>query len=142
MTIKNGDRIRIHYKGSLKDGDTFDSSYERGEPLEFTAGSPELIPGVSEAVAGMAVGDKKTVDVPPERGYGERQEGMLVRVPAEHLPEGVDVGAMLQLQTPEGAVQAVLAAIEGEEAVLDGNHPLAGKHLVFEIEIVEIVQAA
>ncbi len=142
MSIKNGDRIRIHYKGTLKEGEQFDSSYERDQPLEFTAGSGELIPGVSEAVAGMAVGDKKTVDVPPERGYGPRHEGMIVRVPAKQLPEGAGVGAMLQLETPEGAVQAVLTAIEDDQAVLDGNHPLAGKHLVFEIEIVEIVDEA
>lgn len=142
MTIKNGDRIRIHYTGSLKDGDKFDSSRDRGEPLEFTAGSGELIPGVSEAVIGMAVGDTKTVEVPPERGYGEAQEGMVVRVPRANLPEGAEIGVMLQLETPDGAVQVVLTAFEGDEAVLDGNHPLAGKDMVFDIEIVEIVSEA
>lgn len=142
MTIKNGDRIRIHYTGTLKDGDKFDSSYERGDPLEFTAGSGELIQGVTEAVIGMAEGDKKTVDVPPERGYGERREGMIVRVKQEQLPEGADLGTMLQLETPDGNVQVVLTALEDDEAVLDGNHPLAGKHLVFDIEIVEILPSA
>lgn len=142
MSIKNGDRIRIHYKGTLKEGDQFDSSYERGDPLEFTAGSSELIPGVSEAVIGMEVGDKKTVDIAPERGYGERHEEMMVRVKREQLPEGSDLGTMLQLETPEGAVQVVLTAFEDDEAVLDGNHPLSGKDLVFEIEIVEIVVPA
>lgn len=140
MTINNGDRVRIHYTGSLKEGDRFDSSHDRGEPLEFTAGSPELIPGVSEAVVGMAVGEKKTVEVPPERGYGDHNDEMVLRVKQEQLPEGCEVGSVLALQTPDGEAQAVLSALEGDEAVLDGNHPLAGKHLVFEIEVVEIVQ--
>ena len=142
MSIQNGDRIKIHYTGTLKDGDKFDSSYDRGDPLEFTAGSGELIQGVTEAVIGMEVGEKKTIDVPPERGYGERNEGMIVRVKQEQLPEGATVGTMLQLETPEGAAQVVLTALEDDQAVLDGNHPLAGQHLVFEVEIVEILPSA
>ena len=153
MSIKAGDRIRIHYKGTHADGSgTFDSSYERGEPLEFTAGGPELIHGVSQAVIGMAVGDKKTVEVPPEEGYGTREEAMVGRVPRDQLPEGVEIDMMLQLHVPnpeqgEGQPETIpvpvrLTGFEGDEALLDGNHPLAGKALVFELEIVEIVDAA
>ncbi|MDA1195526.1 MAG: peptidylprolyl isomerase [Planctomycetota bacterium] len=139
MTAATGSRVRIHYTGRHASGETFDSSYERGEPLEFTAGGPELIPGVSEAVVGMVVGEKKTVEIAPERGYGVHDERMVARVPAEHLPEGVELGALLQVQTPDGPVQVVLKDIEDDEAVLDGNHPLAGKVLVFDIELVEIL---
>ncbi len=141
MTIETGDRIKIHYRGKLKEGDQFDSSYERGDPLEFTAGSQELIPAVSTAVIGMAVGEKKTVDVPPNLGYGERNDEMIVRVQKEQLPEGATIGTMLQIELPEdqGKLTVVLTEIEDEEAVLDGNHPLAGKHLIFDLEIVEIL---
>ena len=140
MSIKNGDRVRVHYKGSLTDGETFDSSYERGAPLEFTVGGGELIAGVNDAVIGMAVGEKKTVEIAPENGYGPRNDEMVVRVQTSQLPEGATIGTMLQIETPEGAVQVVLSAIDGDEAELDGNHPLAGKTMVFDLEIVEIVQ--
>ncbi len=151
MTIKAGDRIRIHYKGTHADGgDTFDSSYDRGEPLEFTAGGPELIAGVTEAVIGMGVGEKKSVEVPPEQGYGTRDERMIIRdVPKDQLPEGSDIGTMLSLGIPPseenpagGELHVTLTGFDGENAVLDGNHPLAGKTLIFELEIIEIVDAA
>lgn len=135
MSIATGDTVRIHYTGRLESGKEFDSSRER-EPLEFTAGGEELIPGVSFAVIGMEVGESKTVDVPPELGYGPKRDELLVRVHRSQLPEEVEVGMVLGLNTPEGQVHAVLTELGDDEAVLDGNHPLAGKTLVFEIEIV------
>ena len=98
------------------------------------------IAGVNDAVVGMAVGEKKTVEIAPENGYGPRNDEMVVRVQTSQLPEGATIGTMLQIETPEGAVQVVLSAIDGDEAELDGNHPLAGKTMVFDLEIVEIVQ--
>jgi peptidylprolyl isomerase len=139
MAISTGDRVRIHYRGRLKDGAEFDSTYG-GEPLTFVAGSRELIAAVSHAVLGMEVGEHKTVDVPPELGYGPRREEMVVRVHTSQLPEGAEVGAVLGLNTPKGQVQVVVRSIEGEEALLDGNHLLAGRHLVFEIEVVGVEQ--
>ena len=137
MTIQTGDKVRIHYRGSLEDGTVFDESKGR-DPLEFSAGGPELIPGVSHAVIGMSVGEKKTVDIPPNLGYGDRRSDMMVRVHTSQLPEGVQVGAVLGLQTPDGQLQATLVELKGDEAVLDGNHFLAGKTLVFDIEVVGV----
>jgi FKBP-type peptidyl-prolyl cis-trans isomerase 2 len=142
MAINTGDRVKIHYRGRFQDGDEFDSSYERGEPLEFAAGSQELIPAMSHAVIGKSVGEKMVVEVPPNLGYGERAEAMVVEVKIDQLPDGVTVGTMLQLETPEGQVQVVVAEMHEDHAVLDGNHPLAGKHLVFDLEIVEVVAPA
>ena len=87
--IQNGDKVKIHYRGTLESGEEFDNSAGR-EPLEFTAGGEELIPGMSNAVIGMSVGDKKTVTLPPAEAYGERNEEMLLRVEPGQLPEGVD----------------------------------------------------
>ena len=137
MAIETGDRVQIHYRGRLKDGEEFDASYGR-DPLAFHAGSDELIPAISFAVIGMEVGEHKTVDVPPELGYGARNDDLLIRIHSSQLPAGVAVGAMLGLNTPDGQLQVVVRAIEGDEAVLDGNHVLAGKDLVFELEIVAV----
>ncbi len=140
MTIETGDTVRIHYRGALEDGTVFDDSTGR-EPLEFRAGSEELIPGVSHAVIGMALGEKKTVNIPPNLGYGERRNELLMRVHTSQLPEGAQVGAVLGLQTPEGTHQATLIELTETEAVLDGNHFLAGKTLVFDLEVVGIGNA-
>ena len=140
MAIQTGDRVRIHYRGTLQDGTVFDDSAGR-EPLEFTAGSQDLIPGVSHAVIGMSVGEKKTVDVPPNLGYGERRNDLLIRVHASQLPAGVRVGALLGLKTPDGQITATLIELTEDAAVLDGNHVLAGKTLVFAIEVVGVDEA-
>jgi len=140
MAIRTGDRVRIHYRGTLQDGTVFDDSTGR-EPLEFTAGSRELIAGVSHAVIGMSVGERRTVDVPPNLGYGERRNDLLIRVHASQLPAGVKVGAMLGLNTPDGQVTATLVELTADAAVLDGNHLLAGKTLVFHIEVVGVDEA-
>lgn len=135
MTIQAGYTVRIHYKGALQDGTVFDDS-EGAEPLEFTAGGDELIPGMSHAVIGMAVGEKKTVEIAPEQGYGEHREEMIFHVPTEQLPEGAGEGAVLGVETPDGTLRVTLIGFEGEAAILDGNHFLAGKTLVFDIAVV------
>ena len=138
-TTQKGDRVQIHYTGRFEDGQVFDSSEDRN-PLEFTVGGPEIIPGVSLAVIGMEVGDKKTVSVPPEEGYGPRYPEQSQRVPRQFLPQEVQVGAALQLQGEDQEEPLVVwvTEIDEESAVLDANHPLAGQVLVFDIELVSV----
>ncbi len=139
-TIADGVRVTLHYTGKLADGTEFDSSLGR-EPLEFVAGSQELIPGVSQAVIGMDVGDKKTVTCPPDQAYGERHEGLEFKVERTQIPEEAVVGAVLGLQSGEQQMQAILVELADDHAVLDANHPLAGKTLVFDIEVIAIGEA-
>jgi peptidylprolyl isomerase len=138
--VKSGDTVRIHYTGTLTDGSTFDSSEGR-DPLEFTVGSGQIIPGLDTALPGMVVGDKKTVNVSCDEAYGPLNPDMRQAVPREGIPPEIplEIGTMLQMQTPEGQVVPVTVVELGEEEVtLDANHPLAGKDLIFDIELVEI----
>ena len=134
---QNGDKVSVHYRGTFEDGEEFDSSAGR-DPLEFTIGGQEVIEGMNKAVLGMEVGEKKTVTIPPEEAYGPRHEEASVKVDPQQLPEGVEVGAMLGLSTPEGQFHAVLVELGEDYAVLDANHPMAGKALTFELELIKI----
>ncbi len=136
-----GDTVRIHYTGTLTDGTQFDSSSGR-DPLEFKLGSGEVIPGFDGAVDGMSVGDTKTVAIPPEEAYGIRHEQLVQEVPRSALPDEVSptVGMQLQSQSPDGQVMLlVITEVTDETITVDGNHPLAGQTLNFDIELVEIV---
>ena len=138
--VKTGDTVRIHYTGTLSDGTTFDSSAGR-DPLEFTVGSGQIIPGLDKAMPGMAIGDKKSVAVPPEEAYGPINPEAVQAVPREQIPAEIplEVGKQLQAQNQNGQVMEVTVADVTEETVtLDANHPLAGKDLVFDIELIEI----
>lgn len=138
---QTGDKVRIHYTGKLDDGTQFDSSRGR-DPLEFKLGDGAIIPGFEKAVDGMAVGDSKSVTIPPEDAYGERHDQLVQDVPKSALPEDIEpaVGMQLQSQTPDGQVmQLVVTDVSDDAITVDGNHPLAGKNLNFEIELVEIV---
>ncbi len=138
--VKSGDTVRIHYTGTLSDGATFDSSAGR-DPLEFTVGSGQIIPGLDAALPGMAVGDKKTVEVPCADAYGEADPNAMQSVPRGEIPDHIplDLGTQLQVQTPQGqTLQVTVAQVDEEKVVLDANHPLAGKDLTFDIELVEI----
>lgn len=138
--VKSGDTVRVHYTGTLTDGQTFDSSEGR-DPLEFTVGSGQIIPGLDAAVEGMAVGDKKTVDVPVDQAYGQPDPNAQQAVPRTDIPEDIplDLGTQLQVQTPEGQVMPVtVVEVTEEQVTLDANHPLAGKDLTFAIEVVDI----
>ena len=139
---KSGDKVRIHYTGKLDDGTQFDSSAGR-EPLEFDLGGGGVIPGFDSAVDGMAVGESKSVKIESEQAYGPRHEELIQDVPKSDLPDDVElsVGLQLQAQSPEGqAMRFMIAAITEEVITLDGNHPLAGQTLNFDIELVEIVE--
>lgn len=139
--VKSGDTVRIHYTGTLTDGSTFDTSDGR-DPLEFTVGSGQIIPGLDVALAGMSVGDKKIVEVPTDKAYGAHNPQGVQAVPREHIPDEIpiEVGTALQMQTPDGrAVPVRVIDISDTEVTLDANHPLAGKDLTFAIELIEIL---
>ena len=138
--VKTGDTVRIHYTGTLADGSTFDSSAGR-DPLEFTVGSGQIIPGLDKAMPGMAVGDTKTVAVVADEAYGQADPNARQSVPRSEIPADLplDIGTQLQVQTQDGQVMAVtVAKVTEAEVTLDANHPLAGKDLTFDIELVEI----
>ncbi len=138
---KAGDTVRIHYAGTLEDGTTFDSSAGR-DPLEFTVGSGQIIPGLDRAIPGMAVGDTKVVEVPHMEAYGPHNPEARQAIPRETVPADlpVDPGTRLAMRTQDGRdVSVTVVEATETELVLDANHPLAGKDLTFEIELVEIV---
>ena len=137
---KAGDTVRIHYTGTLSDGSTFDSSAGR-EPLEFTLGAGQVIVGFDKAVDGMATGETKTVNIPADEAYGERDPRRVQSLPRTQIPEGtpLDIGTQLQMTTQTGqAFLVTVSEVTDDEVVLDANHRLAGKDLTFEIELVEI----
>lgn len=139
--VKTGDTVRIHYTGTLADGSVFDSSRDR-EPLEFTVGAGHIIPGLDAALPGMTVGEEKTVMVPSDQAYGPRDPEGLRPVPRNQIPPQIPLepGTALQLQLPDGRnLPVTVAEVTEESVVLDANHPLAGKDLTFDIEMMEIV---
>ena len=139
-TAKAGDTVHVHYTGRLDDGSVFDASEGR-DPLAFTLGHGQVIGGFDQAVAGMAVGDAKTVRIPVEEAYGPRREDLLIEVPREQLPAGLDVevGMQLQLRREDGGAMPVTVADAGASSItLDANHPLAGQALTFELQLVAI----
>ena len=139
--VKEGDTVKIHYTGRLQDGTVFDSSSDR-EPLQFSIGSGQVIPGFEEAVTGMKIGEKKTAQIPCNKAYGERNPSMVMVVDKKHVPPEIDpeVGQRLQVGSPDGQLLAVtIVEVSEENITLDANPPLAGEDLPFDIELVEIV---
>jgi peptidylprolyl isomerase len=135
---KNGDRVRVHYTGRLDDGQVFDSSKD-GEPLEFTVGAGEVIPGFDEAVLGMSVGDSKTVEIESVDAYGPRREGLVTSISREtaQFPVEPQVGMQFALPLQDGSqIEVVVTEVTGEHVTIDGNHPLAGEKLIFDVELV------
>jgi peptidylprolyl isomerase len=138
--VKSGDVVAVHYTGRLTTGEQFDSSEGR-EPLEFTVGAGQMIPGFDAAVVGMTFGDKKTINIDPTEAYGEWQEENTMPFPKENLPKDmeIEVGMQLTMRTPEGQPFPVtILAINDDGLVLDANHMLAGKELIFDMEMVSI----
>lgn len=137
---KRGNNVKVHYKGTFDDGTVFDSS-EGGEPLAFSVGSGQVIPGFEDAVVGMEVGEKKDVHVSVEMAYGERQDELVMNVPKEQVPPDleVEVGMRLEMGAPDGGVlRVVVVDINDDVLILDANPPLAGEPLNFHLELVEI----
>lgn len=137
---KNGDAVKIHYTGKLGDGTVFDSSAGR-EPLEFTIGDGQVIPGFERMVIGMAPGESKTSTIDKQDAYGERSDEMVFRVDRSQLPSDLnpEVGQELYMQQPNGMALPVLVIDTDENSItIDANHPLAGEDLTFEIQLVSI----
>lgn len=136
----NGNTVQIHYTGKLDDGTVFDSS-EGGEPLTFTLGAGEVIPGFESAVIGMSVGSSKTERIEAEQAYGERMEEMVLSVPRSDIPDDMnpEVGMMVGIPTESGDhMPAQIVEVTETVVTIDANHPLAGQALTFEIELVSI----
>ena len=137
---KKGDKVTVHYTGKLADGSIFDSS-EGEEPLIFTIGDEELIEGFEEGVMGMAAGEKKTVTIAPDKAYGEPHDDMLLEVPLSEMPDDMEleVGDELELTNEEDEPTIVLVSqLNDKSVILDGNPPLAGETLTFDLELVTI----
>ncbi|MGH7886212.1 MAG: FKBP-type peptidyl-prolyl cis-trans isomerase [Thermodesulfobacteriota bacterium] len=138
--VKNGANIKVHYTGRLKDGTIFDSS-QGEEPLYFTVGKGQVIKGFDKGVLDMEVGEKKSIIIPPEEAYGDYREELIKKVKASQFPDEFEIkeGVRVQARGPENQlVQFVIKEVDGEEVKLDANHELAGKTLIFDLELVDI----
>lgn len=137
--VKSGDTVQVHYKGTLGDGTVFDSSEGR-QPLQFTVGSGMVIPGFDNGVTGMVIGDKKTVYIPAEEAYGPVQEEMIFTFNRLDIPEDIplEVGGTLNMHNGQQAIPVVVREVTATKVKLDANHELAGKDLIFEIELVSV----
>lgn len=141
--VKSGDKVKVHYHGRLTSGETFDKSEGR-EPLEFEVGSGMVIKGFDEGVTGMTVGEKKTINIPFLEAYGPRNPEMIIDMPKERFPQDMEIEVGMPLGMSDGQgnqYQVVVSEIKDDTVVLDANHPLAGKDLIFDLELVEILGA-
>ncbi|MEO6252228.1 MAG: peptidylprolyl isomerase [Ferruginibacter sp.] len=140
--VKDGDVVKVHYTGKLSNGEQFDSSAGR-EPLEFTVGAGQMIKGFDDAMPGMNLGEKKTISIAPEDGYGPRSEEAIIEFPKENVPADMklEAGMPLTLSNQAGQpVPVIIVEIKDDVIILDANHFLAGQELIFDIELVEIVE--
>ncbi|MCR9063589.1 MAG: peptidylprolyl isomerase [Cytophagales bacterium] len=137
--VKAGDTIKVHYKGTLNDGTLFDSSEGR-EPLEFEVGSGMVIKGFDEGVTGMAIGEKKSVNIPAKEAYGEPNPEMIFDFEREQIPNDIplEVGGTLNMHNGQQTVPVKIVDVAEKTIKLDANHPLAGQDLNFDLELVEI----
>ncbi|MGI8951599.1 MAG: FKBP-type peptidyl-prolyl cis-trans isomerase [Chitinophagaceae bacterium] len=139
--VKKGDKVKVNYIGKLTDGTIFDSSESRS-PLEFEVGSGMVIAGFDNAVLGMTVGEKKTIEIPVEEAYGPSQEEMFMEFPINQFPQDMkpEVGMNLNMSNEQGQTfPVVISEVKDDFVILDANHPLADEDLIFDIELIEIV---
>jgi peptidylprolyl isomerase len=136
---RTGDTVRVHYTGRLDDGTVFDSS-DGGEPIQFTLGAGEVIPGFENAVTGMAPGAERSVTIPADEAYGPRRDELVLAVSRSELPAGMapEVGQQLQMNQQGQAFVVTVSDVNDEDVVLDANHPLAGEDLTFDLQLVDI----
>lgn len=136
--ITQGSTVEVHYTGRFIDGEVFDSS-EGKDPLQFQIGSGQIIPGFENAIMGKNIGEKVSVTIAPDQAYGQVREDLVVEVPTDKMPGPVEVGQLLQADGGDGqVVQVIVKEVKEEVVIIDGNHPLAGQDLVFDIEVVSI----
>lgn len=136
-----GKTVKIHYKGTLDDGEVFDSSYERDEPIEFVVGSGHVIKGFDEGVKDMKVGDKKTIHIEPDEAYGQKDPGLVQTVSLSEIPNSADLpdSGTIYFQGPDGQpIPAEIVEKTDDQVTFDLNHPLAGKALNFDLELVDV----
>ena len=137
--VETTSKVKVHYTGRLEDGTIFDTSIAEGrEPLEVELGLGQLIKGFEAGLIDMSEGDKKTVEISVEDAYGESRAEFISEVPKTNVPEGIQVGESLQGMGPQGPVNVQVIAVNEETVTLDANHPLAGKNLIFDLEVVSI----
>jgi peptidylprolyl isomerase len=139
---KDGDHVSVHYTGRFDNGEIFDSSHDREEPLQFIIGRGQVIPGFEKGVAGMSPSDTKTVEIPAEEAYGQYRQEMVITIEREHLPNDAqpEPGQHVTLDLPDGRMlPATVVDVSDSGVTVDCNHPMAGKDLTFEIELVEIL---
>lgn len=139
--VKENNTVKVHYTGKLADGQIFDSS-EGQEPLDFTLGEGRLIPGFEKGLIDMKLNEKKTINIAKDEAYGDPREDLIIEVPKSELPQEMtpEVGMGLVSRTPEGQeMNFLVVEVRDETVVLDGNHPLAGQDLIFDLEVVEII---
>lgn len=138
--VKKDDNVKVHYTGKLTNGEVFDSSEGR-EPLAFTVGAGQMIAGFDKGVLDMKINEKKTITIPASEAYGEVNESLIQEVPSNQLPEEIkpEEGMALTATSPDGANhQLIIREVKEDSIIVDGNHPLAGKELIFDVEVVEI----
>jgi FKBP-type peptidyl-prolyl cis-trans isomerase SlpA len=131
--------VTVHYTGRLEDGTVFDSSMTEGrEPLSTTLGQGSLIAGFEKGLVDMAEGEKKTINIPSSEAYGDVNPSLVAEVPKDRVPEGVEEGAMLQTMTPQGPMNVLVKEVKDDIVIIDANHPLAGKDLIFDLEVISV----
>ena len=137
--VETNSTVILNYTGKLEDGSVFDSSLVEGrEPLKATLGKNELIGGFENGLVGMSIGEKKTVEIDPENAYGEILDHLIQEVDKTQMPGDVEIGTALQAQTQMGSVNFVVKEVKEGTVILDANHPLAGKKLIFDLEVLEV----
>lgn len=137
--VENGMSVVVHYTGRFEDGTIFDTSLTEGrEPIKTVLGQGSLIKGFEEGLLGMGLGETKTIEVSPEDGYGEYLDGLVTVVKKEQVPEGVKIGDVLQSQSDRGVINVMVKEITEEGVKIDANHPMAGKKLIFDLEVVSV----
>lgn len=138
---KIGDKVRVHYTGKLESDEVFDSSKGR-DPLEFTLGEKQVIPGFENGIVGMGVGENKTINIPKNEAYGDYRDDLIFEIDRANLPPdlGAQVGEPVEMRSPNGEIfRAIVKGIFEDKVSIDANSPLAGQNLIFDIELVEII---
>ena len=137
---KDGRAVQVHYKGTFEDGTVFDSSYDRGQTIGFTVGAGEMIPGFDAAVKGMKIGETKTVTIEPEQAYGDHNPEGVQAVSKQQFPEDFEFqeGIVIEGSVQGQPVRGVISQVDSETVVVDFNHPMAGRNLNFDIELIDV----